>query len=141
MRLLGHPIHAIVVAFPLALLALTPLWDGLEFFGIARLALVAYWTELAGLVGGGLALVTGLADFIRLKEPTTELTNAALRHAGCALTALGFFVAAFVVRGGPAGEPGPLVLALELFGALSLGLTGWLGGHLVFGYGVGMNER
>ena len=142
MRLFGHPVHPLVVAFPIALLALTPLWDGAALSGIApELALVGYWTELAGLVGGGIALVTGLADLLTLKEPSSELTNAALRHAAFAFTTLGVFVLAFVLRGGSGGEPRPLVLGLEIFGALGLVATGWQGAHLVFGYRVGVNER
>jgi uncharacterized membrane protein len=141
MRLFGHPVHPLAVAFPIALLALTPLWDGAALLGIAPgLALVGYWTELAGLVGGGVALVTGLADFLGLKEPSSELTNAALRHAAFAFATLGVFVLAFALRGGTAGGARPLVLGLEIFGALGLVLTGWLGGHLVFRYGVGVNK-
>jgi uncharacterized membrane protein len=142
MRLLGHPVHPLVVAFPIALLALTPLWNGAAFFGIApELALVGYWSELAGLIGSGLALITGLADFLALKEPSPELTNAGLRHAAFALTMLGFFVTAFVLRGGSSAPVRPLVLGLEVAGALCLVATGWLGGHLVFGHGVGVNKR
>ena len=142
MRLFGHPVHPLVVAFPIALLALTPLWDGAALLGIApELALVGYWSELVGLIGGGLALVTGFVDFLTLKEPPPELTNAALRHAAFAMTTLGFFVTAFVVRGGASGTVGPLVLGLEGVGALCLVATGWLGGHLVFRHGVGVDEH
>ena len=141
MRFLGHPVHPILVAFPIALLVLTPLWDGLAFFGIANLAAVGYFTELAGLVGGGLAAVTGLADFMGLKEPSPELTKTALSHAGFAVATLGLFVIAFAFRGGESGEPKLFVLGLELLGAFGLGVTGWLGGHLVFGHGVGVDER
>jgi uncharacterized membrane protein len=142
MRLFGHPVHPLVVAFPIALLALTPLWDGAALLGIApELALVGYWSALVGLIGGGLALVTGFVDFLTLKEPPPELTNAALRHAAFAMTTLGFFVAAFVVRGGVSGPVGPLVLGLEAVGAICLVATGWLGGHLVFKHGVGVNKH
>jgi uncharacterized membrane protein len=110
-------------------------------FGIANLAPVGYWTELAGLVGGGLAAVTGLADFMGLEAPSPELTKTALRHAGFAVGTLVLFVLAFAFRGGAAGEPTLLVVALELLGALGLGVTGWLGGHLVFGHGVGVDDR
>jgi uncharacterized membrane protein len=142
MRLLGHPVHPLLVAFPIALLVLVPLWDAAALLGIApELALVGYWTELSGLVGGGIAAVTGLVDFLGLKEPSSELTTAALRHAAFAFGTLGVFVLAFVLRGGSGGVPGPLVLGLEIFGALGLGVTGWMGAHLVFGYGVGVNGR
>jgi uncharacterized membrane protein len=141
MRLFGHPVHPLVVAFPIALLALTPLWDGLAFVGIEpRLSFVAYWSSLAGLVAGGIALVTGVVDFLALKHPTPELTNTAFRHAGFALSTLGLFVLAFVLRGGASGAPGVLVLGLEVLGALGLVVTGWLGGHLVFGHGAGVKN-
>ncbi len=141
MRLLGHPVHPLVVAFPVALLTLTPLWDGAAFLGVApELALVGYWSELAGLIGGGLALVTGFVDFLRLKDPSPELTQAALRHATFAMAMLGFFVTAFVLRGGSSGPVRPIVLGLEVVGALCLALTGWLGGHLVFSRGVGVDK-
>ncbi|HVR18625.1 MAG TPA: DUF2231 domain-containing protein, partial [Polyangiaceae bacterium] len=65
MRLFGHPVHPLVVAFPIALLALTPLWDVVALAGIEpRLSFVAYWSSLAGLVAGGVALVTGVLDFV-----------------------------------------------------------------------------
>ena len=139
MRLLSHPVHPLVVAFPIALLALTPLWDGAAFFGIEPgLALVGYWTELAGLIGGGAALVTGIADFLGLENPSPELTKAALSHAGVAFGTLSVFVLAFVLRGGSSGEPRGLVLGLEVLGALCLVATGWLGAHLVFRHGAGV---
>ena len=142
MRLFGHPVHPIVVAFPIGLLALTPLWDGAAYFDLApALATVGYWTELAGLVGAALALTTGLVDYLKLKDPSTELTNAALRHAAFAFSTIGVFVLAFALRGGSSGTPGLLVLGLEIVGALGLAATGWLGGHLVFGYRVGVDER
>ena len=141
MKFLGHPVHPILVAFPIALLVLTPMWDGLAFFGIANLAPVGYWTELAGLVGGGLAAATGLVDFMELKEPSPALTKTGLRHAGFASATLALFVTAFALRGGASGEPTLVVVGLELLGALGLGITGWLGGHLVFGHGVGVDDR
>jgi uncharacterized membrane protein len=141
MRFLGHPVHPILVAFPLALLVLTPIWDGLAFFGVANVAPVAHWTELAGLVGGGLAAVTGLVDFMRLKDPSPRLTTTALRHAGAAVVSLGLFVIAFALRGGASREPKLHVVALELVGAFALAVTGWFGGHLVFGYGVGVERH
>jgi uncharacterized membrane protein len=141
MRFLGHPVHPLVVAFPIALLALTPLWDGATMLDPRTARARRLLDGARGLVGGGLALVTGLADFIGLKEPSPGLTNAALRHRRFRAHHTELFVVAFVLRGGPAGEPGVLVIALELIGALALAVTGWLGGHLVFRFGVGVEKR
>jgi uncharacterized membrane protein len=140
MRLFGHPMHPILVCFPLAFLAVAPLCDALSWLGVAGdLTRVAYYLELFGLIGGGLALVTGFADFLRLKAPSAALTKAALTHAALAITMLSLFVLAWVLRGEMrAGLP---ALASELVGAAVLGVTGWFGGHLVFGFGVGVAPR
>lgn len=134
MKLLGHPVHPMLVAFPIGLLALLPLWDVLAVIGaVPDAARVAYWTALAGLVGGGLAVVTGLVDFARL--PAGAVVNTALIHASAAISALSLFGVAFALRS-DAAPPGTLVIALDVLGAAALGVTGWFGGHLVFRYGA-----
>ncbi len=142
MRFLGHPVHAALVAFPLALLAVAPIWDlGARFQLLTDGQVAGYFCLLAGLIGAGLAAVTGFADFLRLADPRSAAAKAALTHAGVALTAVSLDGVAFALRGGRGAQPGPLVLALEVAGALGLAATGWLGGHLVFHHGVGVAGR
>jgi uncharacterized membrane protein len=140
MRLFGHPVHPMLVAFPVALLALTPIWDGIAWAGMMADAKTAgYFCALAGLVGGGLALVTGFVDLIKIPAAQVAAARVALIHASCALCALSLYGIAFAFRGGRAAVPGVGVLALEAAGALALIATGWLGGHLVFRHGVGVH--
>lgn len=136
MKLFGHPLHPALVAFPLGLLLLMPVWDlSAVVLGARDAAVVAYWSELAGLALGAVAAVAGLVDLVRLSDNTAQPT--ALRHAGSALTALSFFGVAFALRGH--GDPLRVsVVVLDSLGALTLGVTGWLGGHLVFHYAVGL---
>ncbi len=142
MRFLGHPIHAALVAFPIALLTVAPLWDlGARFQLLADGQVAGYVCLLGGLVGGGLAAVTGFADFLKLGDPRSAAARAALTHAGVALTAVSIDGVAFALRGGRTVRPGTLSLALELLGAVGLAATGWLGGHLVFHHGVGVSRR
>ena len=139
MRLLGHPMHPMLVAFPIGLLALVPLWDALALLGVTDdAAPVAYWSALAGLVGGGLAVITGLVDFVRL--PPGAAVNTALVHASAALTALSLFGVAFAFRSNTAA-PSTLVIVLDALGAAVLGVTGWFGGHLVFRHGAGVEPE
>ncbi|HWA72292.1 MAG TPA: DUF2231 domain-containing protein [Polyangiaceae bacterium] len=138
MRLFGHPLHPALVAFPLGLLLLVPVWDlAAPFIGARDAATVAYWCELAGLILGGLAATAGLIDLVRLSKPAAMPT--ALRHAGCALLSLSSFGVAFALRGH--GDPlRAVVVGLDLLGALALAFAGWLGGHLVFHYSVGVDS-
>lgn len=142
MRVFGHPVHPMLVAFPLALLSLAPLCDAAAWLGMAkRLAVVGYYLELLGLVGGGFAAVTGFIDFYRLDSAAdSALGRTALAHASCALGTLALFGIAFALRGDETTAPAGGVLALEALGAGLITVTGWLGGHLVFGYGVGVDK-
>ena len=142
MRLLGHPVHPILVAFPIALLALTPMLDGLSLLGVMTDAAgAAYLCEAAGLIGGGLAIVTGFVDFVRIPQEEKAAATVAIIHASLALCMLSLFGVAFALRGPRTAAAGPGVLALEVGGAALIGATGWFGGHLVFGHGIGIDRR
>jgi len=128
-----------LVAFPIALLALTPVWDVLAWASVLRDGrTTAYYSEAAGLIAAGLAAIPGFADLIKIPQSETANAKTALIHAGLALTMLSLFGIAFALRGGAAGSPSVLVLGLEVAGALCLAVTGWFGGHLVFRRGVGV---
>jgi uncharacterized membrane protein len=136
-RVFGHPLHATLTDFPIALLAVTPLFDAGSLWLVdPTLALVAYWCELAGLVATAAAAVVGLTDLLRLESPSPTMTTA-LRHALFAVLTLTFYVVAFVLRtrGAP---PSIAVVALEFLGLVGVGITGWFGGHLVFHHRVGV---
>ena len=108
-----------LVAFPIALLALTPVWDALALAGVMKDArTTAYYSEAAGLLAAGLAAIAGFADLIKIPQSETANAKAALIHAGLALTMVSLFGIAFALRGGAAGSPGALVLGLEVAGAL-----------------------
>lgn len=135
MRLFGHPVHAMLVAFPLGLLLLIPLWDALAMSGVLpEAATVAHWSQLAGLVLGLLAALFGLADLVR-HAGNPELLNTGLRHAFLAVLALSVFGLSFALRE-RAAPPGLGIFTLDALGAACLGAAGWFGAHLVFHHGV-----
>jgi uncharacterized membrane protein len=68
MRVFGHPLHAVLVTFPLGLLTLVPVWDALAWLGVSGASAAAYLGQIAGVVGGLLAAVTGSIDFVRAKK-------------------------------------------------------------------------
>jgi len=142
MRVFGHPVHAIVVEFPIGLLVTAFVWDAGAWLGLEpRLAIAGYYSELTGLVLGALAVATGVLELLS-PALSAELRPKVLRHAGASLAAASLFVVAFALRrkAGADATPTTVVLALEALGAATLGVTGFLGGELVFRHGVGSVE-
>ena len=138
LRLLGHPLHATIVHFPLGLLGSAPLWDGLGLAGIAGpWWTIGYWVVAVGLVLAVLAAVAGLVDFLRAVEGPARATGT--WHLFANVAALAAFAIGWLLRDGPvpAEERRVAILALDAVGLLLLGIGGWLGGELVFRHGVG----
>jgi uncharacterized membrane protein len=138
MRVMGHPLHAALVAFPIGLLTLVPCWDALALMGAAGASAAGYFSEIAGLVTGLLAVVTGAIDFVRAHK-TPAIEKLGLWHATAALTALSVFGIALVLRAKDHSAALP-VIALEAAGVACIALTGWCGGHLVFHHGVAVRR-
>jgi uncharacterized membrane protein len=140
-QIAGHPIHPMLVPFPIAFFVSTFLCD-LAFWqtGNPAWSTAALWLLGAGLIMAALAAVTGLTDLLgdqRIRDLST-----ARWHAGgnvvAVLIALVNFYARFV--GGPdAVIPTGLVLSLIVAGILLF--TGWLGGELVFRGRVGVADE
>lgn len=56
-KLLGHPIHQILIVFPLGLLATAVIFDLIYLvLGNPIMTTVAYWMISAGIIGGFLAV-------------------------------------------------------------------------------------
>lgn len=143
LRLFGHPVHAMLVHFPLALLGTSLLWDAIALLsGDVTFWAVSFWCVVAGLVGSVPAAVTGFADYAALeKDGSVEAT--ATRHMMLMLAAVSAYVVSAIVRRGPSPPAGGLLvtaLALEAIGALLLVWAAHHGGSLVFGLGVGREE-
>jgi uncharacterized membrane protein len=126
-----------LVSLPLGLLTLVPVWDGLAAFGwLHEATVVAYYTQLAGLLAAILAVFTGIADLVSLSEQP-RLLALGLRHALLGVSAIATFAVAFAIRS-PGVAPSLVVVVLDLAGAALLAAGGWAGGHLVFGFGTGV---
>lgn len=138
----GHPLHppltdATIGAYTVAT-ALGAL-DALGGLGVYEGALAnGWWLALVvGLVVSAPTAVTGLIDWFGVPR-ATPLWRTATAHMVAMLAATTFFALAAVtghdqyVAG--ATEAAPLALTFVGFGLLTLG--GWIGGAIVFGYGM-----
>ena len=60
-KLLGHPIHPMLIVFPLGLLATSLIFDIIALAADnATLFIASYWLIAAGVIGGLLAAIFGL---------------------------------------------------------------------------------
>lgn len=129
-RILGHPIHQILIVFPLGLLATSFFFDlAWMAVGRAELAIVAYWMIVAGVIGGGVASIFGVIDWLAIPRGTRARTLGAWHGGGFVIVALLFALSLAVRRDAPA-HPEALAIAVSGLGVLLTVITGWLGGEL-----------
>ncbi len=139
-RLLGHPVHQMLVVFPLGLLATGVIFD-LIHIGTANVmfAYVAYWMMVAGVVGGLLAAPFGFADWLKIPGGTRARRIGAVHGVGNLVIVL-LFVASVWLRADNAMLPTTGAYVCSFVGALMALGTAWLGGELVDRLGVGVHE-
>lgn len=138
--LFGHPIHQMLVVFPLGLLGASVAFDVAAMaMSSAELAVVAHYLIIGGLIGGVLAAPFGLIDWFAIPAGT-RAKRVGLMHAAGNVVVLVLFVGSWVLR-----EPAPVsppwqAYALAWSGAVVSLMTAWLGGELVDRLGVGVSD-
>ena len=140
-RLLGHPVHPMLVTIPIGLFLLSLVFDLIVLGGgPSAFGLSSFWAIAAGVCGGLLAAVFGLVDWLGI-PPRTRAKRIGLWHAGINVTLVGLFVVAWLIRTQTADrQPTWLAGAFEIAGVVLLLVAGWLGGELVDRLGVGVDE-
>lgn len=138
-KLLGHPIHPMLIVFPLGLLATAVAFDivGLAQ-GDASWYRVSYWMIAAGIIGGLCAAVFGLIDWFAVPAGT-RAKRIGLLHGGTNVVVVLLFIASWWMREGNAQIPSSGALTLSFVGVVLALVGGWLGGELVDRLGVGVD--
>ena len=132
----GHPIHPMLVPFPIAFLVGAFLTDvAYVEFGWAYWAYFSSWLIAAGIVAALLAAIFGLTDF--LGERRIRRLKVAWYHMIGNVTAVVLSVINLLVhdRDGAAAVI-PTGITLSAIVVLLLVINGWMGGHMVFRHGV-----
>lgn len=140
-RVLGHPIHQMLIPIPLGMFLVAAVLDIVQRVTDAGwIPTVSFWNALIGVVSALVAAVFGLIDWTSIPANTRAKRIGALHGAGNVVV-VALFAAAVYLRWDTRTLPAPtLALALEA-GALALGgVTAWLGGELVDRMGVGVDE-
>lgn len=141
MAIMGHPIHPVLIHFPVAALigllaADLAYWFTGDFFW-ARAGL---WLAGVGAVGGWLSGVIGLIDLTTVMRIRRLITGWC--HAMLAVMLLSLASLNWLLR---VGDPEVNILPWGLYvsgiSGLLIAATGFLGGQLVYEYGVGVNTE
>jgi uncharacterized membrane protein len=99
---------------------------------------LAFYTMAGGLVGALLAAVPGLLDYRTLREPGTRRLGGA--HMAINLVVVALYALNLWLRTG-LPDLSLLPLGLSVLGVVLLLVSGWLGGEMVYGHGVGFERR
>jgi uncharacterized membrane protein/nitrite reductase/ring-hydroxylating ferredoxin subunit len=138
----SHPLHPILVAFPIAFLT------GALVFDILALLLtnpVFHTTAFCLLIAGiGMALIAaipGLVDFLYTVPPKSSAKKRASKHAIFNLCMVTVFCFALYYRSSDE-SPSPVVfIAFESAGFVLMAIAGWMGGTLVHRNQIGVDPR
>jgi uncharacterized membrane protein len=139
-KLVGHPVHPMLIVFPLGLLATAVIFDILYLiFGNRLLPTASYYMIAAGVLGGLLAAIFGFIDWLALPN-NSRAKNIGLWHGLGNVTIVVLFIVSWFLRGNNVDFiPDSLALILSFAGTALALVTAWIGGELVYRLGVGVD--
>lgn len=133
----GHPIHPMLVVFPIGLFVFSFVCD-LVFLGTGDILWsdIAYYTIAGGIIGAVAAAVPGAIDLFSM--PSSRMRSIGIVHMTINLVVVALFAINFWMRGtaDPAAA-GPIWLSG--IGVALLAVSGWLGGEMVYVHGAGVS--
>lgn len=133
----GHPIHVMLVHFPIALVVCTLGIDGLYWLnGDPFWLRVGVWSTGFAFAFGVLASVAGTAELLAV--PGIRVRVASWNHAIAAMTLLAVAGANWGLRLNIPDAVLPHGMLLSLLASVLTALAGWHGGKLVFDHGAGL---
>src|SRR5438105_15764256 len=143
---LRHPVHPMLVHFPIGLFILSLLLDlaSLAFPSVPNVVRDSFYAMLVGIITALFAAVPGFVDYtnIRSDHPAKRTATA---HMILNLIVVALYGINLGVRSSSLADPriSLLPLVLSLVGIALLSVSGYLGGRLVYddGIAVGRHKR
>jgi uncharacterized membrane protein len=138
-KLLGHPVHQMLIVFPLGLLATALLFDLLHVVGDQTIwAVIAFWLIVVGVASGVVAALFGYVDWRAIPGGTRAKRIGGLHGAGNMVVLLLYGLSCLMRLDAPEAPAAP-ALSLSFLGGSIAMVTAWLGGELVDRLGVGVH--
>jgi uncharacterized membrane protein len=140
-KFLGHPVHQMLVVFPVGLLGTSVVFEGLHLWldGSGRMATVAYYLISAGLISGLVAAPFGTIDWLAIPRGTRARSVGAAHGLGN-LAVVALFGVSWWLRRDLVEAPPVLASVLAFAGGGLALVTAWLGGELVDRLGIGVSD-
>jgi uncharacterized membrane protein/nitrite reductase/ring-hydroxylating ferredoxin subunit len=137
----GHPIHPMLIPFPVAFFTGTLIFDILGLaYDNSTYWIIGQHLSIAGIIGGLLAAVPGLIDYFSTVPPESSAKKRATLHGITNISMLILFSIAAFYRRSIDAAPG-IILALESFGFILMSIAGWMGATLVYRNQIGVDPR
>lgn len=141
-----HPIHPMLVVFPIGLWIFSLACDLIRLAGASpeMWSTIAFFSMVGGLIGALCAAVPGLIDLLFYKGGLPPVKKIALTHMAINLTAVVLYAINIWLRASnPATTNGSfsLPVLLSVIGVALIFGSSWLGGQMVHVYGVGVEGR
>ena len=139
----GHPIHPMLIPLPLGLWVTSFVVDILFYFTRhTTLLVISKFMIAAGCIAALVAAIFGIIDWLAIKDG--EVKSVANWHARLNIIALIIFAVSLFLRLSAysqiVGRRLTIPFLLSLVGVILITIAGWLGGELVFRYGVGQTR-
>ena len=140
-KLLGHPIHPMLVVLPLGLFISAVVFDAFYLWlGSSTFATVSYWNIAGGVIGGLLAAVFGFWDWLAIPA-ATRAKRIGLLHGLSNVAVVTLFAVVWVFRSDEIFVAPTTPMFVVEVAAIALGaVAGWLGGELVDRLAVGVDD-
>jgi uncharacterized membrane protein len=136
----GHPVHPMLIVFPLGLLATAVIFDIVYLLSnSSQWTVVAYYMIGAGVIGGLAAAAFGWLDWIAIPRGT-RARRIGLWHGAGNVVVLTLFILSWVLRRASPEAPPTGAIVAGLTGVVIALVTSWLGGELVDRMGVGVDD-
>jgi len=143
-RIGGHPIHPMLIPFPLALWTTSFATDVLFYFQRnSTFLIISKFLLAAGILGALAAAIAGIIDWLAIKD--RQARKVANWHARLNIIALIVFAVSFFLRlskyGHLVGHHLMIPFILSLVGVILISISGYLGGELAYRYGIGVSLK